>query len=94
MKAVLVIDMPKRCSMCRFLFRTDEGYCFCNTPGLGFDYDVGDYMQSKEKGKPDWCPIKELPEYRDDKHCCYNHEYYTTMGWNDFRKRLIGDDDE
>lgn len=31
-------------------------------PGLGFDYHVNEYMMSKPIGKPDWCPMKEIPE--------------------------------
>lgn len=59
-KSILIIDTPKRCSMCEFLRRTDEDYCYCGR--LGFDYQVNEYMMSTPKGKPDWCPVKEIPE--------------------------------
>lgn len=29
---------------------------------MGFDYHVNEYMMSKPIGKPDWCPMKEIPE--------------------------------
>lgn len=59
-KAILVIETPKRCSMCEFLKRTDEKYCYCGR--LGFDYQINEYMTSTPKGKPDWCPVKNIPE--------------------------------
>lgn len=59
-KSILVIDTPERCSMCEFLKSTDEEYCYCGR--LGFDYQVNEYMRSMPKGKPDWCPLRDLPE--------------------------------
>lgn len=59
-KSILVIDTPERCSTCEFLRRTDEDYCYCGR--LGFDYQVNEYMRSTPKGKPDWCPLLDLPE--------------------------------
>lgn len=59
-KSILVIDTPERCSMCEFLKKTDEGYCYCGR--LDFDYQVNEYMKSTPKGKPDWCPVKDIPE--------------------------------
>lgn len=61
-KGFIVVDVPERCSLCRYMHRTDEDYCFCYVEGYGFDYQVNEYMQSKPKGKPDWCPIHILPE--------------------------------
>ena len=59
-KSILVIETPKRCSMCEFLKRTDEKYCYCGR--LGFDYQINEYMTSTPKGKPDWCPVKNIPD--------------------------------
>ncbi len=64
-KSILVIDTPERCSMCKFLNRTDEDYCYCRL--LGFDYQVNEYMRSAPKGKPDWCPLKKLPKKKEEK---------------------------
>ena len=61
-KGIIVVNMPERCRMCRYMYHTDEGYCFCNVEGYGFDYAVAEYMQSKPNGKPDWCPIKLMPK--------------------------------
>ncbi len=59
-KSILVIDTPERCSMCKLLERTEEGYCYCR--GLEFDYQVNEYIRSTPKGKPDWCPLEEIKD--------------------------------
>lgn len=59
-KAILVMDMPESCFGCNFL------YC---------DGDTNlDSCQAREKArpvdsetykKPDWCPLRELPEKKE-----------------------------
>lgn len=75
MKAILVIDMPERCSMCEFIKKTDEVYCYCGR--LGFDFSVNDYMKSTPIGKPDWCPLVEVPQKKDIR----NANTMTDLGW-------------
>ena len=60
-KAVLVMDMPEACDMCDFVDDTQPPKCgertlYCNVPGVGDD--VTDYIACR----PDWCPLRELPE--------------------------------
>lgn len=57
---IIVVDVPERCSMCRYMYRTDEDYCFCKVERYGFDWQVNEFMSSKPKGKPNWCPIRPL----------------------------------
>lgn len=58
-KSILVIDTPKRCSMCEFLKEYNKDH-YCSR--LGENDVVDEYMQSTPKGKPNWCPLKEMPE--------------------------------
>ena len=53
-KAVLVMDMPERCDMCDFV--DGEKTLYCGVPGVG--EEVTDYISCR----PDWCPLRELPE--------------------------------
>ena len=62
-KAVLVMDMPEACCDCRFCRELHEGVEACceledepndNTKCRMID----DYCYNK----PDWCPLRELPE--------------------------------
>ena len=76
-KALLVMDMPESCDTCVFssiaydseLF--DEGECYCIIK-MKSDGIV-------ERCKPDWCPLKTVPEKMD----CppMNGENYEA-GWN------------
>lgn len=60
-KAVLVIDMPENCADCpmRSMNLYDMSktniYCQCNKAS-----DIPWELARKEK--PDWCPLRELPE--------------------------------
>ena len=53
-KAVLVMDMPEQiCQKCKLCYETENGdeYMCCA---------VGKLVPDGEK--PDWCPLRELPE--------------------------------
>lgn len=65
-KSVLVIDTPEKCLDCQFCFELDEGVEACCSIAdddkdtrfiKKIDCEYG-YCQ----GKPDWCPLKPLPE--------------------------------
>ena len=63
-KAVLIVDMPESCDMCDFADDTQaprygERTLYCNAPGIGDD--VTDYIACR----PDWCPLRELPERKE-----------------------------
>ena len=50
-KAILVMDMPEKCEKCKFNlhYPSVKQYCYI--------------MQiSHDEEKPDWCPLKEIPE--------------------------------
>lgn len=56
-KAVLIMDMPDDCIMCKFQ-NTDDDECYATGSE---ELSLGDF----EKTKPDWCPLRELPEKKD-----------------------------
>lgn len=56
-KAVLIMDMPDDCIMCKF-WNTDDDECYATGSE---ELSLGDF----EKTKPDWCPLRELPEKKD-----------------------------
>lgn len=56
----LSLDSIENCSGCPHMYQTGENYCFCDVDGYGFEYQVNEYVQSAEKMKPDWCPIKPI----------------------------------
>lgn len=74
-KAVLVMDMPHDCPMCKF-FDLDER---CHAVDV-----ENPWSTDPEKAKPDWCPLRELPEKIPELKSGYE-EIRKTMhrdGWN------------
>ena len=66
-KAVLVIDIPESCPDCRF-FESVWSECYA----ISEQYNRG---VMTEEAKPDWCPLRELPEKE------HNDNGYDA-GWN------------
>ena len=96
-KSVLVIDTPENCYDCPF----GIGYCSdLEYEGL---CELADYLDCNEimiteehydcesKSRPDWCPLKPLPE-KDDFDDPYE-EYYTGYrdGWNKCLEEIVGE---
>lgn len=90
-KAILVMDMPKVCLDCPMCFKAEE---------MSIDFlvykhlytcrfvpsDVEDfYIENIAKGKPDWCPLREIP---DKKEMCGKYPQLDgitrsyKVGWN------------
>lgn len=87
-KSVLVIDTPEKCLNCP-LGNSEESdgeevYCNvlqCITYQKGLYEDEGEEELYNSK-KPDWCPLKEMPEKRHhDLPDCRLKVY--DSGWND-----------
>lgn len=71
-KAVLVMDMPEQvCQKCTLCYETenDDEYLCCATGKLVPDGE-----------KPDWCPLRELPEKSAHPEHCDNGRF--DAGWN------------
>lgn len=91
-KSVLVMDTPETCLDCMFCLEFDEGVdgrCSVvpEDEYNGFFRRIecdGGYCQ----GKPDWCPLKEVPERRK-----YDEEFFNgdIKGWNDCLKTILGE---
>ena len=71
-KAVLVMDMPECCADCvcsYFEIGSKELNLVCGATG----------EDANNVGKPDWCPLRELPEKKETVHPqeCYDNSYWT-----------------
>ena len=74
-KAVLVMDMPESCFGCNFLYcNADAGIDSCQAIKLSRIVDSETYE------KPDWCPLRELPEKANHPAYCDNGRF--DKGWN------------
>ena len=74
MKAVLILDMPTNCIECLAQF---GGMCYASNREVA--NTVSDLI--KKGGKPDWCPLKPMPQRRlattEDET-----DFYLKEGWN------------
>lgn len=71
-KAVLVMDMPECCADCPCSFFERDNPILNLICGVTQEdaYNVG---------KPDWCPLRELPEKRDTNR---NKNHYISNFWS------------
>lgn len=81
-KAVLVMDMPERCDKCLLLLKIPQkdGLALCLArPTNGQE----EYNPKHEKSwRPDWCPLRELPEKKETNYYMNNKEKGIVEDWN------------
>lgn len=76
-KAVLVMDMPESCFGCNFLYcNADAGIDSCQA------MEVSRIVDSETYEKPDWCPLRELPEKKETNYYMNNKEKGIVEDWN------------
>lgn len=51
-KGFILVDVPDNCRECTL--RTESGWCLCAKKDI--------FLYGLKCGKPDWCPILELPK--------------------------------
>lgn len=93
-KSVLVIDTPETCLDCMFCFELDDGDACCSVMSDENDNSIckdiqcdGGYCQNK----PEWCPLKELLEEEHNEYCLDEYCDGYDDGWNTFRSRILGE---
>lgn len=75
-KAIIVLDMPEHCDYCHFGYYSDGRILRCQ---------YSDETIEDIKAKPEWCPLKPLPEkYEIDKNKCSDlfYEFEFEHGYN------------
>lgn len=90
-KAVLVMDMPESCFECNFLYCDgDTNLDSCQAREEARPVDSETYK------KPDWCPLRELPEKIPELESGYESIDRTLHreGWNDCLDRILGETPE
>lgn len=83
-KAVLIMDMPESCNGCDFEAYNviDKPICIlCTTSYVGHFLERKEYeLIDTTSGKPDWCPLRELPEEANHPEYWDNGRF--DKGWN------------
>lgn len=89
MKAILVIDMPKSCNKCelkthRFGFTTNKMKVGCKFKG--------DILTDVLSDRPNWCPLKPLPQEKEDLYFpCNEYEQAFNEGYNRCIDEILGE---
>lgn len=101
-KSVLVIDTPENCLDCQFCYELDEGVEACCS--ISDDDEDTSLMKKIDceygycQGKPDWCPLKPLPEkkeYVDPTSSAKAKKNIIAVGWNTCINMIVkGDSDD
>ena len=78
-KGIIVVNMPEKCDNCKMGFVNeyyDQFECY---------FKPGEEIKS-DQGKPDWCPIKEIPVRLEELKCPHSMSDYQrkgfSRGWN------------
>ena len=83
-KAVLVMDMPESCRKCNLRVIGSVNFC------TGADCRKIDQMEIiNEDIKPDWCPLKPMPEKRNAEYKPTRNPYITE-GYNACIDEILG----
>ena len=93
-KAILIMDMPINCLECPFRYKSEEmplgNFMYqslfrCKNEPEDISEDDGDIVYLNDvmmKGKPNWCPLRELPQKKEERKHMNGSEYYKTVGYN------------
>lgn len=76
MKAILVVEMPQGCMVCPICHESEmSGEYMCD------GRNIEEYLMGFYGSKPDWCPLKPMPEPRCETigEDIADHEAH---GWN------------
>lgn len=86
MKAILVMDMPSRCLNCNCVGRINHNGKFnvCRITGEILRED--DYY----KENPDWCPLKPMPEKKEDNSADKESVACFKLGYNACIDEILG----
>lgn len=97
-KSVFVIDTPETCIDCIFCqeYRTksrEYAYCYVTNGDSENDMKLIDCIYGYRQSKPDWCPLKSLPEKKEYIVPIDNVELQKdiiAVGWNACINKITG----
>ena len=90
MKAILVIkEMPKDCVYCPCWRGGNDDFPFDDCTAMQRPLTV-----DERDSKPDWCPLKPLPDRQKVKASAGGYTRGFTAGFNKFRYLIAGEENE
>ena len=96
-KGIIVVDVPQCCFRCDFYREIVDGLsAYCKITMDPDDCECYRIIDDNCESKPDWCPIKKLPEYKSVPDLSSNPtlgDYVDRAGaiwWNACIDKVIG----
>lgn len=75
-KAMLIMDAPENCAECPCCYLTEGCYSdICKAENRGLE-------EGYREGKPNWCPLREVPQEADIKKAKTMTTLTWLEGWN------------
>lgn len=97
-KSALVMETPKNCYECPFSIvdgnDTDIGYCEVEAMLAEEALITEEYYDYESESRPDWCPLKPLPEKKEYINSVSNIEATKNIaaaGWNACLDEITGE---
>lgn len=84
-KAVLLMDVPEKCLDCNLCVLDMDGSISCYYNKREICSNVGE-----NNSRPNWCPLKSLPEEDHEDHYPDEWEDGYADGWNDCLREIAG----
>jgi hypothetical protein len=93
-KSVLVMNAPENCLDCRFCCELDEGAeACCSISDDDKDASLMKKIDCEDghcQGKPDWCPLMDLPEKDNGDYPANTSDAGFAEGWNQCIDEITG----
>lgn len=101
-KSIVVVDTPETCVDCIFCQEYGIGskkyaYCYVTNGDSENDMKLIDCIYGYCQSKPDWCPLKLLPEKKSTTAPVSNYEVQKNLfadGWNACLREITKTSDE
>lgn len=84
-KVVLLMNVPEKCLDCNLCVLDMDGSISCYYNKREICSNVGE-----NNSRPNWCPLKSLPEEDHENHYPDELEDGYADGWNDCLREIIG----
>ena len=84
-KSVLVMKTPEKCLDCNLCVLDMDGSISCYYNKREICSNVGE-----NNSRPNWCPLKSLPEEDHEDHYTDEWEDGYADGWNDCLREIMG----
>lgn len=91
-KSVLIMSTPKGCFACPF-HMADFNFNLClatRNDSIRTISKVSHEGFKKLAGRPDWCPLKPLPEEKEEEYWRSKFSLARIRGWNDCISKITG----